>query len=277
MHWLERLHLIDVPEHTSLHAAELSWRGLLPVWLAALLLLAASAGVVFLYLRENARLGVLRRSLLAGLRIAIVALVLVLLVPPGADRRVSRRTAARRRPARGRYREHEAARPPRFGRGPAARGHRSRPAAGHDPANRCQAVVSTATREAGEPDARRVSAGGAHQRRAEAARRPGRQGAAARVPVRPQAAQSGRLGPRVDADGAGRLAARVAGARRRRAAGGRRRYDRRPRQRQQAHPRRGRRRVPRQGRAAPRLRRRLVPRRHPANQGRVVAEHRLRR
>ncbi|HEY7153874.1 MAG TPA: hypothetical protein VH575_07925 [Gemmataceae bacterium] len=82
MHWLQRLHLIDAPEHTTLHSAELSWRGLLPVWLAALLLIAASAGIVFLYLRENARLGVLRRSILAGLRIAIVALVLVLLIRP---------------------------------------------------------------------------------------------------------------------------------------------------------------------------------------------------
>src|SRR5262249_33082112 len=82
MHWLQRSNLIDAPEHTTLHSAELSWRGLVPVWLAALLLVAASAGIVFLYLRENARLGVLRRSILAGLRIAIVALVLVLLSRP---------------------------------------------------------------------------------------------------------------------------------------------------------------------------------------------------
>src|SRR6516164_4813545 len=82
MHWLQRLNWIDAPEHTSLHSAELSWRGLFPVWLAALLLVAASMGIVFLYLRENARLGVLRRGVLAGLRIAIVALVLVLLVRP---------------------------------------------------------------------------------------------------------------------------------------------------------------------------------------------------
>lgn len=82
MHWLQRLNLIDAPDNTTLRAAELSWRGLLPLWLAALLLIAASAGVVFLYLRESARLGVLRRSILAGLRIAIVALVLVLLVRP---------------------------------------------------------------------------------------------------------------------------------------------------------------------------------------------------
>jgi hypothetical protein len=82
MHPLQRLHLIDAPEHTTLQSAVLSWRGLLPVWLAALLLIAAAAGIVFLYRRENARLGVVRRSVLAGLRIAIVALVLVLLSRP---------------------------------------------------------------------------------------------------------------------------------------------------------------------------------------------------
>ena len=82
MHWLQRLNWIDAPEHTSLHSAELSWRGLFPVWLAALLLISAAAGIVFLYRHENARLGVLRRSLLAGLRIAIVALVLLLLIRP---------------------------------------------------------------------------------------------------------------------------------------------------------------------------------------------------
>ena len=57
MNWLQRLNPIEAPENTTLHAAELSWRGLLPVWLAVLLLLAAAAGVVFLYRRENARLG----------------------------------------------------------------------------------------------------------------------------------------------------------------------------------------------------------------------------
>lgn len=82
MHWLQRLNPIEAPEHTTLQAAELSWRGLLPVWLAVLLLVAASAGVVFLYRRENARLGVLRRAVLAGLRIALLALVLVLLSRP---------------------------------------------------------------------------------------------------------------------------------------------------------------------------------------------------
>jgi hypothetical protein len=82
MHWIQRFHLIDAPEHTSLHAAELSWRGLFPVWLAVLLLIIAAVGVVFLYRRENAKLSRFRRALLAGLRIALIALVLVLLSRP---------------------------------------------------------------------------------------------------------------------------------------------------------------------------------------------------
>lgn len=82
MNWLQRLNPIEAPENTTLHAAELSWRGVLPVWLAAILLLAAGVGVVFLYRRENARLGILRRSILAGLRIALIALVFVLLSRP---------------------------------------------------------------------------------------------------------------------------------------------------------------------------------------------------
>ncbi|HTU22772.1 MAG TPA: VWA domain-containing protein, partial [Gemmataceae bacterium] len=82
MSWLQRLNPIEAPENTTLHAAELSWRGLLPVWLAVLLLLAAAAGVLFLYRREHARLGILRRAILAGLRIALIALVLVLLSRP---------------------------------------------------------------------------------------------------------------------------------------------------------------------------------------------------
>ena len=82
MHWLQRLNLIEAPENTVLRSAELSWRGLLPVWLSALLLLGAAVGVVYLYRRENARLSASRRLLLAGLRIALIALVLVLLSRP---------------------------------------------------------------------------------------------------------------------------------------------------------------------------------------------------
>lgn len=82
MHWLQRLNLIDAPDNTALHSAALSWRGLLPVWLAALLLVAASVGILYLYRRENASISRARRLLLAGLRIALIALVLVLLSRP---------------------------------------------------------------------------------------------------------------------------------------------------------------------------------------------------
>ncbi|MHB1423573.1 MAG: VWA domain-containing protein [Gemmataceae bacterium] len=82
MDWFQRWNPIEAPETTTLHAAELTWRGLLPVWLAALLLVAASVGVLFLYRRENARLSTLSRCILAGLRIALIALVLVLLSRP---------------------------------------------------------------------------------------------------------------------------------------------------------------------------------------------------
>jgi hypothetical protein len=82
MHWLQRLHLIDAPENTTLQAAELSWRGLLPVWIAVVLLALTSVAIVFLYAHENPHLGRFRRILLACLRIALVALVLVLLIRP---------------------------------------------------------------------------------------------------------------------------------------------------------------------------------------------------
>ena len=107
--WLERLGLMDAPEGTSLQSATLSLRGLLPWWLAVLLLLAGAGGATWFYARENARLGAARRGLLAMLRI-----VTGLRFPPrgaqykraangGARRRVQSRLcrplAAPRRPA----------------------------------------------------------------------------------------------------------------------------------------------------------------------------------
>jgi hypothetical protein len=82
MNWLQKLHLIEAPEGTSLRSAELSLRGLLPLWLALLLLVVGAAGALVLYFRENARIGVARRVLLALLRTALIALVLALLLRP---------------------------------------------------------------------------------------------------------------------------------------------------------------------------------------------------
>src|SRR5262245_57975087 len=79
---LGRLGLIEAPPGTTLTDAELSLRGALPLWLAGALLLGAGLLVVLLYLREYARLGTGRRLLLAGIRLSLVALVLVLLLRP---------------------------------------------------------------------------------------------------------------------------------------------------------------------------------------------------
>ncbi len=82
MNWLQRFHLIDAPPHTTLESAELTLRGVFPWWVALLILLLAAVGVAYLYSHEGSRLNFLRRALLTGLRIGIVALVLVLLLRP---------------------------------------------------------------------------------------------------------------------------------------------------------------------------------------------------
>ncbi|MGH7173325.1 MAG: hypothetical protein ACRELG_23835 [Gemmataceae bacterium] len=46
MHWLQRLKPIDAPEHTSLYSAELNWRGLFPIGLAALFALVLGETVL---------------------------------------------------------------------------------------------------------------------------------------------------------------------------------------------------------------------------------------
>ena len=81
-HWLQRLHLIEAPEGTVLHSAELSLRGLLPWWAAVLFLLLGGALAFFLYFKETVRLAVSRRVVLGVLRTALIALVLVLLLRP---------------------------------------------------------------------------------------------------------------------------------------------------------------------------------------------------
>jgi hypothetical protein len=82
MNWLQKLHLIDAPEGTTLRMAELHLRGLFPWWLAAVLLLAAGVGAFYLYFRETVRMGPLRRVALALLRTGTIGLVLVLLLRP---------------------------------------------------------------------------------------------------------------------------------------------------------------------------------------------------
>lgn len=62
--------------------AELQRRGWFPAWLALLLALAAVGAVGVLYALEAGRLGVLRRLMLAGVRMAIVLVVAFLLLRP---------------------------------------------------------------------------------------------------------------------------------------------------------------------------------------------------
>lgn len=82
MDWFQRLLLRDAPENTTLQGAELSLRGLIPIWLAGLLLAACAGGIFWLYFQERVRLSLGRRLVLALLRTAAVGLVLVLLLRP---------------------------------------------------------------------------------------------------------------------------------------------------------------------------------------------------
>src|SRR5438105_1374931 len=82
MDFLVQLLGIEAPEHTRLQSAELSFRGLIPLWLAVLTLLVLTAGILYLYRLENGTMGWPRRLLMAGLRVALLALLLLLLFRP---------------------------------------------------------------------------------------------------------------------------------------------------------------------------------------------------
>jgi hypothetical protein len=82
MNWLIRLLLIDAPERSTLESAEFGLRGGFPVWIAALAFLVLSAGVVWLYFREQLRLPLARRLVLAGLRAAALGVLLWFLLRP---------------------------------------------------------------------------------------------------------------------------------------------------------------------------------------------------
>ncbi|MFO0863125.1 MAG: vWA domain-containing protein [Gemmataceae bacterium] len=73
---------IEAPENASLRSAELAFRGLLPAWLALVLLVALGAMTVWLYLHERGKFGWFRRSILACLRIGLFGLILFLLARP---------------------------------------------------------------------------------------------------------------------------------------------------------------------------------------------------
>ncbi|MCI0684944.1 MAG: hypothetical protein L0Y71_22845 [Gemmataceae bacterium] len=82
MNILAKLLAVDAPANTSLTSAELHFRGLVPWWLAVLLLLALAAGIVYLYRLERGTFGRVRRAVMIGLRVALLALLLFLLARP---------------------------------------------------------------------------------------------------------------------------------------------------------------------------------------------------
>src|SRR4051794_8077540 len=73
---------IEVPENTTLQSAEMGFRAPMPLWLAILALLAAAGVIFYLYRREEGTVGRLARNAMALLRVALVALLLVLLFRP---------------------------------------------------------------------------------------------------------------------------------------------------------------------------------------------------
>jgi hypothetical protein len=82
MEFLARFLGMEAPENTVLQSAEVGFRGAVPWWLAGAVVLALAAAVFFLYTRERGKLGLFRRLILAGLRTALLVLILLLLFRP---------------------------------------------------------------------------------------------------------------------------------------------------------------------------------------------------
>ena len=87
MEWLTKLLLkllgLEAPPGaTSLQAAEVHARGIIGWYVAAGLLALFAIGIIYLYLKETAPLSRLRRTLLAGLRVLVIAFLLALLLRP---------------------------------------------------------------------------------------------------------------------------------------------------------------------------------------------------
>src|SRR5437879_3422212 len=82
MNWLQKLISADAPENAVLRSASLSLRGIVPLWAAVLIVIAIGAGVGFLYVREIARFGMVRRVLMILLRTLAIAVLLLLLLRP---------------------------------------------------------------------------------------------------------------------------------------------------------------------------------------------------
>ncbi|MCS7046177.1 MAG: VWA domain-containing protein [Gemmataceae bacterium] len=82
MNPLTKLLGVEVPPGTALSTAELHFRGLLPWWLALVVLVGLGAVVGYMYRQERGEFGPVRRSVMIGLRIVLLAMVLFFLARP---------------------------------------------------------------------------------------------------------------------------------------------------------------------------------------------------
>src|SRR5262245_24771385 len=82
MEWLNDLLGVEAPPGTVLRSAELGFRGQFPWALAVLLILVLTGASFALYFTEKAKIGPVRRTLLATLRSLALALLVLLLLRP---------------------------------------------------------------------------------------------------------------------------------------------------------------------------------------------------
>lgn len=82
MDFLNRLVSADAPPDTVLQTAELSLRGVFPLWAAGIILGLGCLAALYFYVREQAPLGWFRRGLLVFLRTAVIAMILLLILRP---------------------------------------------------------------------------------------------------------------------------------------------------------------------------------------------------
>lgn len=82
MDTLTKLLAVEVPENTVLGSAELTFRGLIPWWLATLVFVALVALSWYLYSLERGTMGWPRRTVMIALRSALLGLILLLLARP---------------------------------------------------------------------------------------------------------------------------------------------------------------------------------------------------
>jgi hypothetical protein len=82
MHWLTDLLGVNAPENTTLHAAEVGFRGLFVWWLVGPMIALLAAFIVLLYFRERGKLGPVRRVILSVLRVTLLAFLILLMCRP---------------------------------------------------------------------------------------------------------------------------------------------------------------------------------------------------